>query len=146
MNINKESLRLQLTAFHDAELIGMNHDRKQRSLELLFLDPNSRTMKIYLGGVIAFRCVDFGLQNVVSRFLVHGINVDLSVLEIHARTAWISETSDGEQLQEMKCIELRSQQVLNGECSLIQIEPSWGAELVVLSFNIYVVLDDHKVI
>jgi len=76
------------------------------------------------------------MQNVVSRLLVHGANITLTEADLIEHVGWVSRTCDGEQLLEPAAVSTLVQKVVSGERLLFILEPSWGAEMVVLAEEI----------
>ena len=90
----------RLSTFHDAELQQVSHSAGFRCLELGFEKADGQFVAIALEQIAAFRVTDFAMQNVVSRLLVHGANVNLTENELTERIGWVSKTCDGAQLSE----------------------------------------------
>lgn len=123
----------RLSTFHDAELQQVFHRAEFEVLELGFAKADGQFVLIALHGVAAFRVTDMGMQNVVSRLLVHGVNIDLSEDELSNRIEWVSRTCEGEQLSQPATLRKLTEKVKSGELMLFTLEPSWGAELTVIA-------------
>lgn len=123
----------RLSTFHDAELRQVSHNAEFGFLELGFEKADGQFVVITLSGVTAFRVTDMAMQNVVSRLLVHGINTNLTENELTDRIGWVSKTCDGEQLSESATLKRLIEKVNSGELLLFILEPSWGAELIVIA-------------
>ena len=128
----------RLSTFHDAELRQMSHIADVNRLELGFEKSDGQFVVISLRGLVAFRVVDFGLQNVVSRLLVQGFNLKLAKPELVDRVGWISNSCDGDQLSDLATVNTLVQRVDSGELLLFILEPSWGAEMIVLAEKIVI--------
>lgn len=126
----------RLSTFHDAELRHVSHKAAVELLELGFEKADGQFVLVALCGVIAFRATDMRMQNVVSRLLVHGANITFTATDLAEHVGWISRTYDGEQLSEPAAVNSLVQKVIAGERLLFVLEPSWGAEMVVLAEKI----------
>ena len=126
----------RLSTFHDAELRHVSHKAAVELLELGFEKADGQFVLISLCGVVAFRATDMKMQSVVSRLLVHGINITLTEADLVEHVGWISRTCDGEQLSDSKAVNTLVQKVIAGKRQLFILEPSWGAEMVVLAEKI----------
>jgi len=122
--------------FHDAELRHVSHKAAVDLLELGFEKADGQFVVVSLCGVVAFRATDMRMQNVVSRLLVHGANITLTEADLIEHVGWVSRTCDGEQLLEPAAVSTLVQKVVSGERLLFILEPSWGAEMVVLAEEI----------
>ena len=116
----------------------MSHIADVNRLELGFEKSDGQFVVISLRGLVAFRVVDFGLQNVVSRLLVQGFNLKLAKPELVDRVGWISNSCDGDQLSDLATVNTLVQRVDSGELLLFILEPSWGAEMIVLAEKIVI--------
>lgn len=128
----------RLSTFHDAELRQISHIADVNRLELGFEKADGQFVVISLRGLVAFRVVDFGLQNVVSMLLVQGFNLKLTKPELVDRVGWISNNCDGDQLSDLATVNTLVQRVDSGELLLFILEPSWGAEMIVLAEKIVI--------
>jgi len=123
----------RLGSFHDAELRHISHKAEVDLLELGFEKADGQFVVVSLCGVAAFRVTDMRMQNVVSRLLVHGSNIELTEDELAERVGWVSRTCDGEQLSEPAAVSVLVQKVTSGARLLFILEPSWGAEMIVIA-------------
>ena len=128
----------QLAMFHDAELRQISHLENANRIELKFEKPDGHFAVVSLLGIVAFRVVDFRLQNVVSRLLVHGSNLQLTHAELYERVDWISRTVEGEKLSDVGEVNKLVEKVKSSELSLLILEPSWGAEMIGIAKEISV--------
>jgi Tfp pilus assembly ATPase PilU len=116
--------------FHDAELKGIDNGRVGRVV-LLFHTADHQNKSVTLSGCDFFRVNDFVSQNVVSRLLVFR-GVDIEVPAVAERLRWATSLSDASSfLSEEKLSEVITK-IQKSERGLLVVEPSWGAELVVL--------------
>lgn len=126
----------RLSTFHDAELRQMSHIADVNRLELGFERADGQFVVISLRGLVAFRAVDFGLQNVVSRLLVHGLNLKLTQPELVDHVGWTLNSCDSDQLSDPATVSTLVSRVDSGELLLFILEPSWGAEMIALAKKI----------
>ncbi|WP_322052701.1 hypothetical protein [Paraburkholderia bannensis] len=119
-------------SFHDAELYGIEHDPKERVLELRFRRVGGELEALKFSGVIAQRMIDFAGQNVASRLLISH-RYAFTLVEVRRWIQWINSRDDSkaaliseEQGQDYK------QDFAAGRRMLFVLEPSCGAELAVL--------------
>lgn len=121
--------------FHDAELKSIDNE-KSGQIVLLFRTPDGGSKSITLEGVRFFRLSDFVTQNVVSRLLIFR-GPDIDIPEVSERLKWATSRSDMDSfLSDEKLIETITE-IQTSEYGLLVIEPSWGAELVVLFKEIH---------
>lgn len=130
--MNMENVE-RLSTFHDAELRQVSHKAEFGLLELGFEKADGQFVVMSLCRVAAFRVTDMAMQNVVSRLLIHGVNIKLTENELADRIGWVSKTCDGEQLSEPSTLSMLIDKVNSGEMLLFILEPSWGAELIVIA-------------
>jgi hypothetical protein len=123
----------RLATFHDAELRQVSHKAEFELLELGFEKADGQFVVVSLCGVAAFRATDMGVQNVVSRLLVHGSNMTLTEDELVERVGWVSRTCDGEQLAQPAALNALVHKIVSGERLLFILEPSWGAEVIAIA-------------
>lgn len=122
--------------FHDAELIGLAHDPRDRSLELRFRRITGEVETFRFSGVVSQRMIDFASQNVVSRLLISPAYPFTSA-EIGTWVQWMRSRDDSKDagIDEPQCGEF-AKDLLAGRRSLFVLEPSCGAELAVLCESI----------
>ncbi|MEX3897243.1 hypothetical protein [Paraburkholderia sp. BR10954] len=119
-------------SFHDAELVGIDHDPLARALELRFRRVGGEVEELRFSGVIGQRMIDFAGQNVVSRLLISP-RYAFSLAEVRMWIQWIDSRDDskGTTLSEQKGDEY-VQKLRAGARLLFVLEPSCGAEMAVL--------------
>jgi hypothetical protein len=118
--------------FHDAELVAIEIDRHAKSLMLRFASGSSATKTIGLSGVSHFRAVDLITQNVVSRIIVSSLD-KLSSEDSRRWIGWVTSLSDNASFATDQQILDIEQRISQGELTLLVIEPSWGAEIVIIA-------------
>jgi hypothetical protein len=119
-------------SFHDAELVGIEHAREDRVLELTFRRVTGELETLRFSGIIAQRMVDFAAQNVVSRLLISP-RYAFSVVEIQTWIRWISSRDDSM----ASAIDKDEADAYASDFGahrrmLFVLEPSCGAEVAVL--------------
>jgi len=121
----------KLNGYHDAALVCVGIEAASNSLVLSFRLEDGTSKKIELHGCGPFRMNDFGLRNVVSRLLLYrGGDVELNEIEDHLK--WASSSSDSSSYLDKRKIEVTLEKIHRKEATLFLLEPSWGAEMVVL--------------
>lgn len=122
-----------LRKFHDAELNIVKHDRKASTVCLTFVNLDGTIEEVAFNGVRAFRVVDYGPQNVVSRLLSSSLPGHLSSKDIFLHVTWINSTIEGKCLVNKDAIDKLVEQVEKNDLILFILEPSWGAEISILA-------------
>lgn len=119
-----------VSGYHDAELKGVDSS-DARSVVLSFCLQDGQKKSLKLNNCEFFRVNDFVSQNVVSRLLIYqGQDIDkLSVIE---KLEWATSLCDTSSFLGEERLDDIVAKMQRGECSLLVLEPSWGAELVVL--------------
>jgi hypothetical protein len=119
-------------SFHDAELIGIEHDPEAHTLELRFQRVGGEFEVLRFSGVIGQRLIDFAAQNVASRLLISP-RYAFSSAEIRAWLQWINSRDDskGAAISEKEGDEY-VQKLKEMDRVLFVLEPSCGAEMAVL--------------
>lgn len=120
---NKLNLHL-----HDSELITLHNDSQSESAELIFRSENGLITRINIYDVINIRCNNFGTQNIVYDVFISSEKRAEKDFFLK-RLDWLYENKTflikGKKDEIWKDCE-------NGLSNLICIEPSNGAELVIL--------------
>lgn len=115
----------------------MTYSRADRSASI-YLDLAASVIKLMFSGIRAFRASDFGLQNVVSRALL-STSHRFSTNEIRDYVQWAHSQHDYKaSLVDQNVAEIDAA-ISRDELVLFVIEPSVGAEIVVLCEKIQVV-------
>jgi hypothetical protein len=121
-----------LPSFHDAELFRIEHRRDDRELELGFKRVNGELEYLLLKQVLSQRLVDFAEQNVASRVLLSPKH-SFSVSDVRTAVGWLRSSADSKPaLVSEEQAEHIAQAILEGRSTLFALEPSCGAEMVVL--------------
>lgn len=122
----------EFPSFHDAELFRIEHRRDDRELELGFKRVNGEIEFLLFRQVICQRIVDFAEQNVASRILLSPKH-PFSVNDVRTLVGWVRSWADSKpQLVSDEQAEQLTQAFLAGKETLFALEPSCGAEMVVL--------------
>lgn len=117
--------------FHDAELIGVNHDRENKTVLLSFCLADGSKQSLTLEQVISIKLNDFIDQNVVSR-IWDSRTRKMNDESVNASLEWLFAHADGSLFIKRSAMLEMQTRLKNGELWLICLEPSWGAELVCL--------------
>jgi hypothetical protein len=124
--------------FHDAEVSSVSHDPAASELSLTFTLPDSHVKTIYFRQVSAFRVADFVRQNVVSRVLMSTWH-QFSDAELMKKVNWANSLSDTPIfLDEIHMVEY-VRNIASGKWHLLIVEPSCGAEVVVIAEHIFLI-------
>ncbi|WP_244848391.1 hypothetical protein [Caballeronia sp. SL2Y3] len=129
--INIRDIR-NFPSFHDAELLGIEHDREERFLELRFRRVGGELETLRFSGVTALRMIDFATQNVASR-LLFSPRYMFSLAEVRFWIQWINSRDDSKarDISEEQAGEYM-RDLETGRRTLFVLEPSCGGEMAVL--------------
>jgi hypothetical protein len=122
--------------FHDAELVGIDHQPADRELLLRFKRVDGTTGAFRFVGVVSQRLVDFAEQNVVSRLLISP-TYHFSVAEVGQWLRWVDSRDDFQATVDQKQIDQRMADFAAGRKALFVLEPSCGAEVAVVCDSIW---------
>ena len=125
--------------FHDAELVGIDHQPANRELLLRFQRVDGTTGTFRFMGIISQRVVDFAEQNVVSRLLISP-TYGFSATEVGQWLRWVDSREDSQATVDQKQIDQRMADFAAGRKALFVLEPSCGAELAVVCDSIWLSL------
>ncbi|SAL45825.1 hypothetical protein [Caballeronia humi] len=117
--------------YHDAELAGVEYSREKASLLLAFDCVGEGVGKISCTGIRNFRLGEFGLQNVVSRLMV-STSRTFAAEDIRAHVDWANSKDDVRRSMTDERARFFVDGISNGQLVLLVLEPSVGAELVVV--------------
>lgn len=124
-------------SFHDAELVGIEHDPIDRELVLRFRRVGGELESFWFTNVIAQRIVDFAEQNVVSRLLMSP-KYRFSPDEARTWVQWINSRDDSRAAPiDEELTQQYAQDFLTARQALFVLEPSCGAEMAVLCQTIW---------
>ena len=120
-----------MSLYHDAEIIDVSIDGLNSFGRIKVKAVNGIVSNIELDGLIAFRCEDLTMQNVVSRVL-QSIEGTFSTEELQYWVTWVTSLSDcGSRLKEQKKSEWLDS-LINKKTNLIMFEPSAGATIAAI--------------
>jgi hypothetical protein len=120
-----------LSQLHDAELSALSIDRHKQIVTLEFRRLGDVVHRLTFHGVVGFRVVDLVQQNVVSRILLSS-NGALTDHQLYAWIKWANTLAESESfIQQVEADDLVGK-IKAGTLSLLVLDPSWGAELVVI--------------
>lgn len=122
--------------FHDAELVRIDHRPADRELLLRFARVDGTTGTFRFIGVVSQRVVDFAEQNVVSRLLISP-TYNFSAAEVEQWSRWVDSRDDFQATVDQKQIDQRIADFVAGRKALFVLEPSCGAEVVVVCDSIW---------
>ncbi len=129
------TLPLLLQGLHDAELVSLAVSRGERTVQLGFRLVNGEDRELLFRGVHSLRATDFVEQNVVSRVLLSSNHL-FSAEDLTNRVQWANRLSDTRPFMSDEPLQRCVDRLQRGELTLFVLEPSWGAELVILSESI----------
>lgn len=121
----------QTKNYHDAELVGLSYARDRQHLLLNFQLVTGELAVVRCDGVTHFRLGEMGLQNVTSRLLIsseHEFQPD----DIRDHINWACSRDGREHLMTDSRAEHFRATIQHGEVTLLVLEPSVGAEVVVV--------------
>jgi hypothetical protein len=90
------------------------------------------TRSVEANAVSHFRVTDLISQNVVSR-IITSKSSKLSPEGIRGYIGWVTSLSDGASFADDHQIDEIAQRISQGELILLAIDPSWGAEVVIIA-------------
>ncbi|WP_109483568.1 hypothetical protein [Paraburkholderia sp. C35] len=125
--------------YHDAEVVGLSYARADRVARIDFALVDGEAGLLF-SGVLALRVSDFGLQNVVSRVLLstdHHFSIDAT--RDHVR--WACSQHDYQASLTDQKIAAIEEALSQRELLLFVIEPSAGAEIVILCETMLIASD-----
>lgn len=120
-----------LSAFHDYEVMSIEHNPSAETLALKMRSPSGGQEKLLLQGCTIFRINDFIHQNVVYELSFTsgaGLNEDLTEKSIH----WATSLSDSPSYMTRDTVTKILNGLRSGELTLVDCVPSYGAEIVAL--------------
>lgn len=125
----------KLSSFHDYELVGI--DSSSLPVVVFTLQGDGEEKRLCFYDVELFRVSDYIKQNVVNRIIVTPTD-QLERPDVKRAIIWGSSLSDTSSLIRDDSIEEYVNKIIGEELHLVLLEPSWGAEAVVVckSFQI----------
>jgi hypothetical protein len=121
--------------YHDAEFIGLRYVRAERRLELNFELDSGGFAVVSCEGVSAFRLGEMGLQNVASRLLISSER-EIQPGDMRERINWAASRDDWEYAMTDEQAAHFITEIRQGNLTLLVLEPSIGAELVVVCSSV----------
>jgi hypothetical protein len=116
---------------HDAELIEVNVDGSAKRVRLRFQTGSEGEAHMELQGVLAFRCEDLTLQNVVSRVL-QSSKGHFTPESLQRWVQWVTSLSDCDSWLREDRKQAWNDAFQERQFDLVVIEPSAGAQLAVV--------------
>ena len=126
------SNEIQLSKYHDADVVGINCSDLEKGLELSFKLVDGIESTIFFPGCQFYRIDGMWKQNVVYRIrntLKEHINYDEIVKTLHSMVRNDNQTSSLPASQ----IDFWLATIMSGDLILSIVEPSTGAEFMVIS-------------
>lgn len=120
----------QLSLYHDAELNGIDTSDSS-GITLWFAMVGGQRSMLKLTGREFFRVSDYFGQNVVSRLLIFA-NECADDVYIAERLRWATSSSDSGSFLSSEKMDEIIKKIRLGSLKLLVLEPSWGAEVVIL--------------
>jgi hypothetical protein len=121
--------------YHDAEIFGVTKGDAPGDLIFAMKLEDGTKKTLTFGGCEMFRIVDFTSQNIVSRIaLFNGESADESILVEKLR--WVSSLCDASSYLNEDGMQSIIRRIRENKLTLVIVEPSAGAEIVVLCRNI----------
>ncbi|MGT2476490.1 hypothetical protein [Paraburkholderia terrae] len=124
--------------FHDAELLSISHRRLNAELRMSFVLVDGSVRAISCEGVRAMRATDIVRQNVVSRILLSTWHRFLD-REVVKKVNWANSLDDTSIQLDSSAMTQYEKNIASGVWNLLVVEPSCGAEIVVVSDSIVAV-------
>lgn len=127
---------IDLTFLHDAELCLVAMDREAATLRLGFKVVDQGVRSLSFRGVLTHRIENLQYQNVVSRILVSGADLQ-SDSDIERIMRWTCSIPGDRLLFPEQRLQEHVARVRSGDLRLLYVEPSWGAEVGVIAERFY---------
>lgn len=118
-------------SFHDAELLSVTHDRARSELRTTFALRGDNVRAITCEGIHALRAADIIRHNVVSRVLLSSWH-RFAEGELAAKVNWANSLDGTEVRLGSPSMTRYETSIASGDWNLLVIEPSYGAEIVVI--------------
>jgi hypothetical protein len=124
-----------MTTLHDAELLHIGINRVPATVTITFSEVSGGTRALQLNGVVAFRCEDMTIQNVVSRVLQSSLE-HFTEADADHWISWVTSLSDAgpwllDSRRRQWMDDLRSRRL-----ELLVVEPSAGAQIAAICSSI----------
>jgi hypothetical protein len=128
-------LKEAVTILHDAEIVTIMINRKERIAELHLEADDSTNWRVKFRNFIALRGVDLTQQNVVSRLFV-STDASFSKDEIYYWLRWANSLIDVEASITDEELESYHIKISKNELQMLLLEPAAGIRFVVLCEDI----------
>jgi hypothetical protein len=127
-----------LSKLHDAELSDVSINRNKKTLMLSFVTENSEEVRILFDGVVFQRINNVINQNVISYAVLSGVS-NISVDNLNSMSKWVTSIGKNDTSINEDSLSNHIRKILNNDTILFYVEPSWGAEIGVISNEVYIV-------
>ena len=127
-----------LSKLHDAELSDVSINRNKKTLMLSFVTENSEEVRILFDGVVFQRINNVINQNVISYAVLSGVS-NISVDSLNSMSKWVTSIGKNDTSINEDSLSNHIRKILNNDTILFYVEPSWGAEIGVISNEVYIV-------
>jgi hypothetical protein len=121
-----------LSKLHDAELSDVSINRNKKTLMLSFVTENSEEVRILFDGVVFQRINNVINQNVISYAVLSGVS-NISVDNLNSMSKWVTSIGKNDTSINEDSLSNHIRKILNNDTILFYVEPSWGAEIGVIS-------------
>lgn len=116
--------------YHDWEIVGINSDRRSRTLELVLVSETGERNVFKALGCNYYRVTDYIWQNVVFDFIEVSPNIEAS--ELLKKLNWLSLEEDVSSGEISMTVERLVQAVVSGSLKILHFSPSFGADILIL--------------
>jgi hypothetical protein len=118
-----------IVGLHDANFYAVTILDNPRSLLLGIKSESSESLSLVLKGCRRFRIVDFSSQNIVERILIsRGSKIDR--VNLKECLEWMTASVDSGPLISLEEIDSLAEKIIANELMLVNLIPSFGAELI----------------
>ena len=125
------SLKNLLKIMHDGVIEGVFFDNKQDILTLFVRIDCEVRYEVVFKGVLEYRVLDFGKQNIISKVINYQKD-NFCQDEIFELLKWVSSNSDSSTYWSNDELRKIVEKIKLNDLALLYIEPSAGAEIVIL--------------
>lgn len=125
------SLKNLLKIIHDGVVEGVFFDNKEDILTLFVRIDCEVRYELVFKGVLEYRVLDFGKQNIISRVINYQKD-NFCHDEIFELLKWVSSSSDSSTYWSNDELRKIVEKIKLNDLALLYMEPSVGAEIVIL--------------
>lgn len=125
------SLKNLLKIIHDGVIEGVFFDNKEDILTLFVRIDCEVRYELVFKGVLEYRVLDFGKQNIISRVINYQKD-NFCHDEIFELLKWVSSSSDSSTYWSNDELRKIVEKIKLNDLALLYMEPSVGAEIVIL--------------